>query len=124
MLAFGSRAQRLEAVFGDLLPLDLYQRSSKASFNRAFFGGHARDLVQRWSGDGVDPTIVNAEALRTVWEEDVPDGRSYLLLQSIWLARETSEGLREAMPGATSSPPPATTSREGAEARTPAERRA
>lgn len=114
-LAHGNRARRLEAVFGDLLPRDLYGRSSKASFNRAFFGSHARALVADWGGGHIDASLVDVEALREVWGEVVPDGRSYLLLQSIWLTGATA-----AHAAATSSPLPAIPSGEDVEARTTA----
>lgn len=123
-LADADRADRLKAVFGDLLPDELYERTSKAAFNRAFFGPHSRALASEWGGEGVDTALVDPDVLRTIWKEEAPDGRSFMLLQSIWLTRAAPEGLREAMPGATSSRSRATTSGEGAEARTPAEPRA
>lgn len=114
-LAFGDRANRLKAVFGDLLPDALYERRSKASFNRAFFGPHARSFVKRWQGDGVDTQLVNRDALRKAWHEPVPDGRTFTLLQHAWMLTEASRA------GA-SSPPPATTTNEDGGAPTPVER--
>ena len=114
-LAFADRARRLETILGDLLPAELYRRRTKASFNRALFGSHARELVALWDGDGADPRIVDREALRAEWLEDVPDGRSYLLLQSVWLERA-----RRSSPAGPPSPPRATTSSEDAGARTTA----
>ena len=90
-LAESDRAGRLAAIFGDMLPGDVYSRRSKASFNRAFFGPHARALVADWTGNGVEPALVDLEALRSAWREDVPDGRTFLLLQAIALSR-TTEG--------------------------------
>jgi asparagine synthase (glutamine-hydrolysing) len=117
-LAHADRAGRLAAIFGDMLPAEVYARRSKASFNRAFFGRHARALVARWDGEAVDANLVDAAALRSVWEEDVPDGRTYLLLQAIALSR-----LTEATRATGSSPPPATTSDAGAGARMRATKR-
>lgn len=105
-LAFADRAGRLQAVFGDLLPEAIYERRSKASFNRAFYGPHARSFVERWQGDGVDDTLVDRDALRRAWHDPVPDGRTFTLLQHAWLVTQASRR------GA-SLQPPATTTSEG-----------
>jgi hypothetical protein len=120
-LAFADRAARLKTLLGDLLPADVYERRSKASFNRAFFGSHSRALADEWQGEAVDEEIVDADALRAVWQQEAPDGRTFTLLQSIWLGRFEKPSM-EATREAASSPPRATTSVEVAEARTPAER--
>lgn len=90
-VAYAGRAVRLEILFGDLLPREVYERRTKASFNRAFFGPWARALVESWDGEGVDRALVDADALRAAWSQDVPDGRSFTLLQSLWL-RSGSRG--------------------------------
>lgn len=120
--AFADRKGRLRGVFGGLLPDELYARRSKASFNRAFFGAHARAFVEAWDGQGVDAEFVDVDALRAVWHEEIPDGRSYLLLQSVWL--EHVHRVTAATRGGASPTPPATTSHEDVAARTPAERQA
>jgi asparagine synthase (glutamine-hydrolysing) len=86
-LAYADRAGRLRAILGDLLPDEVYLRSTKAAVNRALWGPHARELVGDWTGEGVDGELVDADALRSVWADDAPDGRSFLLLQAIWLDR-------------------------------------
>lgn len=88
-LARGDRAHRLAAIFGDLLPSEIYGRRSKASFNRAFFGPSARKLTTVWTGEGVDDALVDPGVLRAAWNGDAPDGRTFLLLQSAWLSRAT-----------------------------------
>jgi asparagine synthase (glutamine-hydrolysing) len=115
-LAFAGRAGRLKAIFGDLLPQDVYERRSKASFNRAFFGAHSRALADEWEPAEVDEELVDVDALRAVWQEQAPDGRTFTLLQSIWLGRH-ERASTEATRGGASSPPRATTSIEAAEAR-------
>lgn len=114
-LRFAARAGRLEAIFGSLLPHALYARASKASFNRAFFGAHARSFVERWQGEGVDVRLVDPVALRNAWHEPVPDGRTFTLLQHAWMLAEASR--------AGASPRrPATTTSEAGEAPMPGER--
>lgn len=114
-LAFADRAGRLRGVFGLLLLDEVYERRSKASFNRAFFGPWSRAVVGSWQGDGVDTSLVEVDALRTAWSESVPDGRTFTLLQSLTLLGSASRA---------GDPPPlsGTTSSEGAEARSRAER--
>ena len=38
--------------------------ATKASFDGAFWHEHSRELVARWAGEGVDPTLVDVERLR------------------------------------------------------------
>lgn len=39
------------------------------------------DFVARWDGSGVDPELVDIEALRAEWEREPPYPQSYVLLQ-------------------------------------------
>jgi asparagine synthase (glutamine-hydrolysing) len=94
-LAYADRAGRLRAIFGDLLPDELYARRTKAAVNRALWGPYARELVGHWTGEGIDAELVDADALRGVWADDAPDGRSFLLLQALWLDRFNSQGATE-----------------------------
>jgi asparagine synthetase B (glutamine-hydrolysing) len=83
---FDSRDAAMEALFGELLPRELHRRSTKAQFDGAFWNRHSRNLVERWSGEGVDPDLVDPEILREVWTSPAPDARSFPLLQAVWLA--------------------------------------
>jgi Asparagine synthase len=85
-----SRGAWLGAALGDLLPSSLYGRRSKASFNAAFWRGDARALAGEWDDSGVEAELVDGEGLRTAWRVDAPDGRSFLLLQALWLRRAAS----------------------------------
>src|SRR5262249_52913450 len=87
----------MRALFGHVLPDDLVVRASKSSFDDIFWTEHARALAQSWDGRHVDPAYVDADALRLEWRRERPDPRSYLLAQSVWLARdrELSSGRRE-----------------------------
>ncbi len=118
-LVHADRAGRMRALVGSLLADAVYERRSKASFDRVFWGVHSRELAREWRGEGIDPNVVDAEALRSVWAQEVPPPQTYTLLQSVWLARAT-----EARSGGARPPAPATTSGEDVGARTPAERKA
>ena len=89
---FGSRDAAMEALFGDLLPRELHTRSTKARFDGAFWNLHSRNLVERWSGEGVDSDLVDLEVLRAEWISPAPDARSFPLLQAVWLALDRRNG--------------------------------
>ena len=100
---FDSRRGAMDAIFGDVLPTDVRSRRTKASFDGAFWHEHSRELVARWAGEGVDPTLVDVERLRAQWESGAPDPRTYTLLQSVKLALDVQtsagESLDQAAPG-------------------------
>ena len=83
----GDRGERVRVLLGDLLPAGLYARRTKASFNTAFWGEDERLRAASWSGEGVDPSLVELDAVRATWSADDPDGRSFTMLQSAWLSR-------------------------------------
>jgi asparagine synthase (glutamine-hydrolysing) len=87
-MRFRDRAEAMAMLVGDWLPATLIGRTGKASFDAAFFNVHSRALTATWQGQGVDPEHVEAASLREHWRSPHPDGRSFLLLQSVWLARE------------------------------------
>lgn len=82
----GSRTATMKALSRGLLPAKVVGRTSKAHFNRVFFGKESRVFADAWSGQGLDATLVDPEALRLEWLSEVPDFRCALLLQSAWLA--------------------------------------
>jgi hypothetical protein len=82
---FGGRGATLRALFSDLLPDDVLRRSSKATFNDAFFVEDTRRFAEEWSGAGLDESVVDPGALRAAWRSPFVDYRSALLLQSAWL---------------------------------------
>ena len=75
-------------LFGDLLPDELLARDTKASFDVPFWNRHSRALVESWDGEDVDTSLVDLEGLRSIWTAEEPNGRTFLLLQSAWLARD------------------------------------
>ncbi len=82
----GDRTSRMQAIFGELLPAELLARPTKAQFDAAFWGAHARKLASRWDGGGVPVELVNVEQLRKEWSAAVPRPQSFTLLQAAWLA--------------------------------------
>lgn len=81
-----TRTTRMQALFGGLLPPELLARPTKAQFDAAFWGRHARELAARWNGTGVPAELVDVDRLRTDWSADVPTPQSFTLLQAAWLA--------------------------------------
>jgi hypothetical protein len=81
----------MDALARDLLPPDIVGRSSKAYFNRVFFGDESHAFAAEWSGRGIDETLVDAEALRDEWLSEIPDFRTSMMLQSAWLADHQHE---------------------------------
>jgi Asparagine synthase len=89
----GTRQERMETVFGSLLPAAVARRPAKASFGQAAYGPHSRAFTESWDGDGIDPDLVDPDALRRAWPEAEHDGRLLTVLQAVWLAvEETRSG--------------------------------
>ncbi len=84
---FRDRTEALTKLFADLLPAGLESRTSKAVFAETLWGGPSRAFAMEWDGSGVDPEIVDAEALRRRWQVDGTPG-PHTLLQSLWLEAE------------------------------------
>jgi asparagine synthase (glutamine-hydrolysing) len=86
---FGERTDAMCAVFGDVLPRELLERSTKASFDGVFMGDYSKAFAERWDGGGLDPELVDVEALRANWSGAM-SFRSMTLMQWLWL-RERGE---------------------------------
>jgi asparagine synthase (glutamine-hydrolysing) len=81
----------MRALFGDLLPARLLERTTKAGTSRAYEGPRTAEFVERWNGEGVDPDLVDPEELRRAWRPgDGQNGRAILQLQAAWLAGRRS----------------------------------
>jgi asparagine synthase (glutamine-hydrolysing) len=74
----------MAAIAGDHLPADVIGRVTKAYFHDVFFGPRARAFARAWDGSGVEPALVDADALRREWLSPVPDFRSMLLMHHLW----------------------------------------
>jgi asparagine synthetase B (glutamine-hydrolysing) len=83
---FIGRTALMQALFRDVLPDDVLARSTKASFDGAFWNAASRAFAAQWDGSGVDPELVDTDALREEWASESPDARSFTLAQSAWLA--------------------------------------
>jgi asparagine synthase (glutamine-hydrolysing) len=84
-LGFLTRTEAMLALFSDLLPKEVLQRQSKAVFNRAVLTGISKSFAKSWQGGGVDPDLVDPEALRSAWLSDWPPWPSRWLMQAAWL---------------------------------------
>lgn len=85
-LGLADRTTSMHDVFNDLLPEDVLGRSTKATFNTVFLGAETHSFAESWSGAGVDPAVVDLDALRQEWLSDWPSNLTSGLLQSAWLA--------------------------------------
>ena len=94
-----SRTQIMQDLFGDLLPLPVLSRTTKATFNTTVVGEASSRFAERWAGGGVDLRLVDAERLRDAWLAPRPHSSSFGLLQAAWLATSDHRPCR--MGGAT-----------------------
>jgi asparagine synthetase B (glutamine-hydrolysing) len=83
---WGNRTMTLRALFAGLLPDALLARESKADFTRAYWGNDTRNFIATWDGTGVPADLVDVDALREVWADEMPDARTGLLLHAAWAA--------------------------------------
>jgi hypothetical protein len=79
-----SRAVAMDELFGDVLPNEVVQRTTKANFDTIFFNQHSRAFVEGWDGEGIDDAFVDVTQLRAAWQQPAVDARSLSLLQSAW----------------------------------------
>jgi asparagine synthase (glutamine-hydrolysing) len=88
-LGIGDRTAVMRLLGAELLPPALIDRETKAEFSESYFGPHTKRFAQEWNGhDGIDPDVVDGDALRAMWLSDRPHGLSAALLQSAWLAAD------------------------------------
>jgi asparagine synthetase B (glutamine-hydrolysing) len=85
-LGRGTRTDVMRALFGDLLPVEALSRPSKARFGDVYLASHTRDFGARWDGSGLDPDLVDAEALRAVIAHPNGELRYGVLVQWLWWA--------------------------------------
>jgi asparagine synthase (glutamine-hydrolysing) len=87
----GGRTTLMRALFSEVLPEKVLTRDTKATFGEAFCGPYTRALAAGWDGAGLDPELVDPDALRKFWgdcSELRPLGLTALLCHAIWLAGE------------------------------------
>ncbi|MEV5298783.1 asparagine synthase-related protein [Amycolatopsis methanolica] len=83
---WSGRTATMRDVFGDLLPREVLERRTKATFTGAVFTERTRAFAREWTGRGVDHELVDAQALRDGWLSLGPPAPSMTLLQQAWLA--------------------------------------
>lgn len=83
---FSNRIVAMRILFGDLLPPPVVERVTKAKFTDVLWGARGRAFAERWDGTGVDPELVDTDALRQEWLKPRLDYRSLSPLQSAWRA--------------------------------------
>lgn len=118
-----ARGPFMHRVFGGLLPMALFERTSKALFDLAFWRSHARGLTASWNGEAADPSLVDAAALQVEWALESPDPHSFTLLQSAWVERHGRQRLQGPRERALH-PSPSRQGRAGGSTATPAATRA
>ena len=92
---WGDRTTTMRKLAGQLLPDSVLARRDKARFNRVFFGEHTRAFAERWSGGGVDQSLVDVDVLRRMWLGDEHDWRTALLMHSAWMHDEYQRQTKE-----------------------------
>lgn len=88
-VGFRSRTEAMRGLFTDLLPEAVLSRESKAVFTHAFLHRHSRAFASQWDGSGVDPGLVDPDALRSIWTH--PEREHHLtssLFQLAWLEKD------------------------------------
>jgi Asparagine synthase len=90
------RVWALRELLGDLLPASIIERTTKSSFDEAFWGTGSAEFARRWDGRGVDATLIDVDGLRTEWLRPQPDGHSFaLLLQAFSAEMQSSKQEQE-----------------------------
>ncbi|MGH3432935.1 MAG: asparagine synthase-related protein [Thermocrispum sp.] len=88
-LGWSGRTSAMVDLFGDVLPREVLERSTKAVFTNAVFTEHSRAFAREWTGEGVEgelAELVDLQALRANWLSGAPHAPSMNLLQQAWLA--------------------------------------
>ena len=86
-LGLGDRTSTWRQLFADLLPAPLLERSSKAFFGDALVGARSLRFIEEWRGEGVDPDVVDKQALMASLRHPNTAYRLGLLIQWAWLVR-------------------------------------
>jgi hypothetical protein len=76
----------MRRFFGDVVPDEICRRTRKATFNAVAVGDATRAFLADWTGAGLDPEIIDVEALRAAVTGDVANRFGFLLIQQAWLA--------------------------------------
>lgn len=86
-LGLGDRTAVTRMLADRMLPASLVERHTKAEFSEPYFGVHTKRFARAWDGrTGIDPAVIDPDALRAEWLSGHPHSCSAALLQSTWLA--------------------------------------
>jgi Asparagine synthase len=89
-----NRTESMSRLFADLVPPRVMARPDKGVYNNAVFTDELQAFAASWDGSGVDPTLVDTEALRTSWRSGHVHPLTIGLLQAVWLTTARSAGCR------------------------------
>jgi asparagine synthase (glutamine-hydrolysing) len=93
----GSRMELMESLYGDLLPPEVTQRTSKAVFDGVFWTPLAQETSQRLPVDLL-PDLIDGAALLEFWRSDQPKGATCLIAKHLRQAM-SSGGPSSQVPG-------------------------
>ncbi|NBE85368.1 asparagine synthase-related protein [Micromonospora rubida] len=78
-----TRESLIAEITAGSLPTEATAPRRKARFLEVFLRAPTREFVQHWDGTGVDPTLVDVSALRTIWARwPIPGGTANLVQQA------------------------------------------
>jgi asparagine synthase (glutamine-hydrolysing) len=82
----GSRRALMQLLVGDLVPRELVERESKASFTDPLWTPEAVGFARDWSGAGLDERFVDPERVQGAWLDPDRSLMTTTMLQAAWLA--------------------------------------
>ncbi len=88
----GDRSETFKRLAGHLIAEDLLRRPDAVNERLIVFGEQTREFIARWSGDGLDPAVVDPGVLRGAWSGDSIPWSSTTLLQLAFLHDEIVVG--------------------------------
>ena len=84
---YADRTDVMRILFGPLLPDEIRSRATKAAFGAPHWTHYSQEFARSWTGEGVDPDLVDIGALRDLWAGVTPPpGPTLILLKQAWLA--------------------------------------
>jgi Asparagine synthase len=83
---FRSRAEAMQAHFGEMLPDAVIRRADKAVFTEVSAGAGSRAFAESWDGSGIDPSLADPDEVRAAWKSERPSMHSLTMLQAGFLA--------------------------------------
>ena len=77
-MGLATRTDMMRRLFGDLLPIDVIERTGKASFDDVLWTDATREAARGLPVEHL-ATLVDPGALRSVWESDALKGNTFLI---------------------------------------------